>query len=320
MEISKIIILIIGILLIVIPVHIMIVGYISYNIIFKRGKKVDFYKVINDKYFAKYKEELIKNYKWYSSLEKEEIALYNKEGILLKGYLTKNKNNINNVIVIYSHGWHSEGFSDIGRMGASLLYREGYDILVIDHEAHGKSLGSYTTFGIRDSDNIKLWIDKINELYNNNCKIILTGMSMGANAILLLANKNMKNVKMIIADCGFTSVYEEMKYSFVYRLKLGYIRFLEFYLFCLLNTNINILEKDARIALKRSKYPILLIHGRCDKVVPVSMTKENYYACSTKKELLIVDNADHALSSVENKDEYEYRVIRFINENLKGDS
>ena len=35
------------------------------------------------------------------------------------------------------------------------------------------------------------------------------------------------------------------------------------------------------------------------------MTKENYYACSTKKELLIVDNADHALSSVENKDEYD---------------
>ena len=39
METTKIIILIIGILLIVIPLHIMIVGSIAYRIIFKRAKK-----------------------------------------------------------------------------------------------------------------------------------------------------------------------------------------------------------------------------------------------------------------------------------------
>lgn len=316
MEISKIIILSIGILLIVVPVHFIIVGYISYNIIFKRGKRVDFYKIINDKYFDKHKEELIKNYEWYSTLDKEELYISNQKGNSLKGYLTKNLNNIKRVVVIYSHGWHSEGDRDIGRMGASLLYNEGFDILVIDHEAHGDSLGKYTTFGRDDAENIKLWVNKINELYENNCKIILTGMSMGANAILLLAKEKMKNVKMIIADCGFTSLYEEMKYSFLHKLKLGYFRFLEFYLFTLFNTNIDIKEKDARISLNLSKYPILFIHGRLDKVVPISMTKENYYACKSKKEILIVDEARHALSSVERKAEYEYRVRSFINDNL----
>ena len=201
-------------------------------------------------------------------------------------------------------------------MGSSLLYNEGYDILVIDHEAHGNSLGSYTTFGINDSNNIYLWVKKINEIYNGNCKIILMGMSMGANAILLLASKKMENVKMIIADCGFTSLFEEMKYSFVHRLKLGVFRFFEFYLFCLINMNINMKEKDARITLKSSKYPVLLIHGRCDEVVPVSMSKENYRLCRSKKELLIIDNARHALSSVENKEEYNNRVKRFVRENL----
>jgi fermentation-respiration switch protein FrsA (DUF1100 family) len=91
---------------------------------------------------------------------------------------------------------------------------------------------------------------------------------------------------------------------------------MEFYLFCLFNKNINIKEKDARIALKSSKYPILFIHGRCDKVVPISMTKDNYYACNSKKEMLIVDKADHALSFVESKKEYEYRVLSFVNKNL----
>ena len=201
-----------------------IIGYISSNIIFKKAKHVDFYKLINNKYFNKYRKNLINNYEWYKTLEKEELSIYNKEGNLLKGYLSKNKNNVDKVIVIYSHGWHSEGSKDIGRMGSSLLYNEGYDILVIDHEAHGNSLGSYTTFGINDSNNIYLWVNKINEIYDGNCKIILMGMSMGANAILLLASKKMKNVKMIIADCGFTSLFEEMKYSFVHRLKLGVFR------------------------------------------------------------------------------------------------
>lgn len=316
METSKIIILIIGILLIVIPLHIMIVGSIAYRIIFKRTKKVDFYKMINDKFFEKHKEELINNYKWYTDLEKEELFILNKDNKVLKGYLSKNKNNVNKVVVIYCHGWHSEGFRDIGRMGASLLYNEGYDILVVDHEAHGQSDGTYTSFGMNDGNNIKLWVDKINDIYNNECKIILSGMSMGANMLLLISSRDMKNVKMIISDCGFTSLYEEMKYSFVYRLKLGFIRFIEFYLFCLFNKNINIKEKDARIALKSSKYPILFIHGRCDKVVPISMTKDNYYACNSKKEMLIVDKADHALSFVESKKEYEYRVLSFVNKNL----
>ena len=53
-----------------------------------------------------------------------------------------------------------------------------------------------------------------------------------------------------------------------------------------------------------SQYPILFIHGRKDEVVPFSMSKENYYACSSNKELVIVENAHHALSSVENKKEY----------------
>lgn len=318
MEISKIIILIIGILLIVIPVHILITGYIASTIIFKRTKKCNYEKMLYHKYFDKYKKALMSNYKWYSSLDKEEITIVNDAGNLLKGYLSKNPNNEEKVVVLYSHGWHGEGISDIGRMGASLLYDKGYDIFVIDHEAHGESLGDYTTFGIRDSNNIALWIKKINDIYENDCKIILIGMSMGANALLLLANKKMKNVKMIIADCGFTSVYEEMKYFFVHKFKLGYIRFLEFYLFCLLNTDLKIREKDSREALKMSQYPILFIHGRKDEVVPFSMSKENYYACSNNKELVIVENAQHALSSVENKKEYEYRILNFVNQYLNS--
>lgn len=49
-------------------------------------------------------------------------------------------------------------------------------------------------------------------------------------------------------------------------------------------------------AMKENRIPVLFIHGDDDTFVPVTMTYENYKACTAPKELLIVPGADHAMS------------------------
>ena len=48
-------------------------------------------------------------------------------------------------------------------------------------------------------------------------------------------------------------------------------------------------------ALRKSRIPVLFIHGTDDKFVPVTMTYENYQACAAPKRLFIVPGAEHGM-------------------------
>ena len=59
---------------------------------------------------------------------------------------------------------------------------------------------------------------------------------------------------------------------------------------------------------------MLLIHGREDKFVPTWMSRKNYEACISKKELLFVDNAGHGSSVFENRELYEKTEKEFLDD------
>lgn len=309
------ILLIVGIVILVFFVICLTLAIITYFVVFKRMKTPSIYEMSEKLFMYKYKEELIKGHKWYESLPKDIYIITNDRGIELIGKHTINPNNKNKNVILYSHGYRSEGCYDITCMGSSMLYDQGYDIFVIDQEAHGASSGKYTTFGLRDSDNILLWVDKINEIYQNDCNIILFGDSMGANTVMLTADKPMKNVKMIIADCGFSSAYDELKYSIIKKYKLGIIVFKLFQLVSKL-LGINIKEKDARITLKSSKYPVLFIHGTNDPIVPSYMSEECYEACTSEKEIILFEGIGHTLCGILEKEKYQEKVLGFIDKYL----
>ena len=65
---------------------------------------------------------------------------------------------------------------------------------------------------------------------------------------------------------------------------------------------------------KNAKRPILFIHGGRDALVPVTMQKELFDACPTKKEILTVENAVHAQSYYTDPRAYEAAVEKFISE------
>ena len=65
-------------------------------------------------------------------------------------------------------------------------------------------------------------------------------------------------------------------------------------------------------ALKKTRLPVLFIHGTSDDFVPVWMTEQNFEACASEKHLLLVEGAGHALSYLTDPAACEKAVTEFL--------
>ena len=65
-------------------------------------------------------------------------------------------------------------------------------------------------------------------------------------------------------------------------------------------------------SLKGNNIPVFFAHGTDDSFVPVSMTYENYKACTAPKRLFIVPGAEHGLSYRVDPDGYRKAVEEFF--------
>lgn len=214
------------------------------------------------------------------------------------------------VYMIMVHGYRGDGASIISPI--KRMKKAGYNLLIPDLRGHGFSEGDYIGMGWDDRLDILQWIDYILQI-NKQAKIVLYGVSMGAATVMDVSGEKLPSqVKAIIEDCGYTSVWDIFKAhidmnqyeseialhmaSFVTKIRAGY--FLE---------DVNPLRQ-----VKKSITPTLFIHGDQDNFVPFSMLDELYQAANCQKEKLVIEGAGHANScSVDSKLYYE-TVIQFI--------
>lgn len=128
-----------------------------------------------------------------------EIASH--DGLKLKGVYYPGESD---VTVLCAHGYTSHAEREWAFPG--LFYHSlGYNVLIPYQRAHGLSEGKYISLGAVEHRDMMGWVDLINEM-NPNGKIILHGLSMGGEIVLYLADKDMKNVKCIIADAPNVSI------------------------------------------------------------------------------------------------------------------
>ena len=101
----------------------------------------------------------------------------------------------------------------------------------------------------------------------------------------------------MLADCGFTSPWEIIRHVAKADFHLPAFPLLWLLdLWCRALAGFSLKEADTRKALGSSSLPVLFLHGKEDKFVPVSMTEENYRACRGEKDLYLVPGAAHAQS------------------------
>lgn len=199
-------------------------------------------------------------------------------------------------IELMFHGYRGTAERDLAG-GVQRCFQVGRSALIVDQRCSGKSGGKVITFGIREHRDCFAWLDFMLKHFGPDVKIILTGISMGAATVMMMADQPLPpNVIGILADCGYTSAKDiiqvvigqmglppKLCYPFV---KLGARIFGRF-------------DPDAGSpveSLKKSRLPVIFFHGEADDYVPCEMSRTNFEACTSRKKLVTIPGAGHGLS------------------------
>lgn len=226
--------------------------------------------------------------------EYDGIELLSRDGLKLKARYYHSKSPCG-ITVIMMHGYNTNWFYQFG-YDALFYLSHGCDVLLPDQRACGESEGKYITFGVFESEDCADWCYRVNEEYAPEY-IILHGISLGGATVCCATGEKLPdNVKGVIEDCGFTSPYEQ----FVHNLKPmhlpPFIVLPVTSLYCKIRAGFSFKQKCAVDVIKNNKLPLLVIHGDTDTFVPTWMGKKIYEAANCDKELVLADNAEHAMA------------------------
>ena len=282
-----------------------LVGVLFYNLALNANYSKDIiYAEYNDKNLndaQKWLEEK-SNYsdKYIESYDKLQLHSY---------VVTQNSNKW--AIVVHGYGGSGKLMSDKSKY----FYDMGYNVLIPDLRGHGKSEGDYIGMGWKDRLDIISWINFIIK-ENPNAEIVLHGTSMGAATVLMTSGENLpSNVKAIVADCAYTSAWDEFSYQLETYLKVPSYYILNVTnMVTKLKAGYSLKEASALECVKKATVPILYIHGDKDKFVPYSMMDKLYDATSSPKEKLTIDGGEHANSDLVSPFLYWLTVEDFLNQ------
>lgn len=240
----------------------------------------------------------------------EDFYITSKDGLKLHNYLLRNDSTEKWIIAV--HGYTSEG--KLMAPYARKFFDMGYNVILPDLRGHGQSEGDYIGMGWDERFDI---IDLIQYIIedNKNSKIVLFGVSMGASTVMNVSGEELpSNVKAIIEDCGYTSAWDEFSYQLKELFGLpAYPMMHTASLIGKIRAGYWLGDASALSQIKKSKTPMLFIHGDADTFVPSHMVDELYSAATVEKEKLIIPDAGHAKSKDVDPKLYWSTIITFIN-------
>ena len=291
--------------------------FYCYNLAFRRDEKRVSKEgaVPEGEQYEVFSDVIIKGANNILNAPYEKVTTTSHDGIKLVGRYYHVKDGA--PVSLIFHGYRSNIGTDCNG-GYYLSIKNGYNVLVVYQRGHRESGGKTITFGVKERYDCLDWIAYVNKRFGEETPILLMGLSMGAATVLMAAGLDLpSNVKGIMADCGYSSpreILQEVIRKMKYPLRITYF-------FVRMSAKIfghfDPEEASAVEALKNAKVPVLIIHGDDDRFVPSRMSRENYEACASAKEILIVPGAGHGLSYCVDAKAYEKTVQDFIDRFMK---
>lgn len=240
------------------------------------------------------------------------MIISSEDSLRLRGQYLDHENSHRWVILVHGYKSSNENMMSYG----SEYYDNGYNVVLPDNRAHGKSDGTYIGMGWLDKDDIACWVNWVIEK-DPQAQIILHGVSMGGATVMMASGDRLPQVVGYIEDCGYTSVWDIFASELDKRFSLPTFPVLDISNFIAkIKAGYDFKEASSVDQIQKANQPMLFIHGAKDDFVPLEMVYEVYGAYPTTKELYIVDEAGHAQSKDYDVKAYWNQVFNFIDTNI----
>lgn len=253
---------------------------------------------------------------WVENHPLQEISILNPEGKRLQALYHQAEAEGGKTAIIV-HGYRD---CNIKFLYLARMYNElGFHVLLPDLAAHGQSEGEAIQMGWKDADDLLLWCGVADSLFSTELQethILVHGVSMGAATVMNCSGRDVPaGVKGFVADCGYTSVWDEFAEQLQAQFSLPAFPMMHIAsLLCEWKYGWNFQEAAPIESLRKSRLPMLFIHGTADDFVPTRMVHELYDAKPADKELWLAPNAGHALSYLCHPEEYTARIRAFCHD------
>lgn len=244
---------------------------------------------------------------FYEKLEKTNYTVKSFDGYELHVQFLKNPTPTDKYMII------SHGYTD-NRMGALKyvpMYLElGYNCIIYDLRGHGENEPTFTTYGIREGEDIAELVKDTRSRYSDISQLGLHGESLGA-ASTVASMKYRPDVDFAVADCGFSDIDNVLRGAY------KYYHMPEFF--------VDMADLGARVrygyslksmrpidSLDDNEVPILFIHGADDNFILPKNSEDMAARTKGKSEIHFIEGAGHAESVIIDPENYKAYVKDFL--------
>ncbi len=258
-----------------------------------------------------YLDQMNAGREWFLGMNPEKVEIVSYDGLRLRGLYLEHPEAKGTIILM--HGYRMDGYTDFTCVYKK-YYDLGYSLLNAFQRAHADSEGEYITFGIKERFDCRDWAVYISDRFGAGHRIVLDGLSMGAATVLMASALDMpENVKGIIADCGFTSPWDQLVFLMKTKYHLPVHPLLDLAdLFARIIGGFSLKGFSTLEAMKENALPVLFLHGEDDLFVPMAFSVRAFELCSAPKRLVTVPNAAHGVSYLVDPETCNRELERFL--------
>ena len=262
--------------------------------------------------YTEYEKAVVSAAKVLRAMPNEKVEVVTRDGLTLRGNFIRAEGD-SKITILCLHGYTSNGYAEFSEKAQDYL-KNGWNVMLVNHRNHGPSDGKYVGFATLDRYDALEWLKAIETLVPGG-DIFIAGVSMGGATAMQTANLDLsQSVKGIIEDCGFTTCREEFLWrarTVVKNTPKWALEGIGLYMKVFAGYGLD--DSSSLVSCKEAKVPMMFIHGNADEVVPVEMAYECYEACTTEKELVIVEGCAHARAHYHAREQYMEAFTRFVN-------
>lgn len=246
----------------------------------------------------------------------DSIEIMTHDSLRLQGYWVSSSAAQTKGTVILVHG--IRGFKEFWWWAdiPQQLQANGFNVVAFDNRAHGKSEGTYCTYGYNEKRDVSAIVDYI-EKRQPNSPVVVWGHSLGG-CIAIMALEHDPRIDAGIVESTFTDLHQ-IVYDYQQRMFKGWgARFL----------SDRVTNKAAEIAnfdpysvnplrsVQRIKQPVFLSHGTADNKIKFEYGQNLFDKLGTAcKQFYAIPQARHIRLWQTGGNDYHRAILGFLLEN-----